>query len=397
MTFWKYFIAVLGGFRFGYAVAIMAGALLFIAPQFDLGPAEQGFVVSAILIGALVGSASGSLLAESLGRKRAQQLIALLFLIGSMLIISASSLEMIVIGRIIEGLAVGAVTVIGPMYMAEISPAQNRGRNVSCYQLAVTFGVLCAYFVSYLFSGSGSWKGMFAVSLIPTLAYGIGFFFMPESRVSNAEEPGSWKALFKPVHRSSLISALSINMFQQLSGINAVIYFAPSIFELCGFKSASLAIFGAVLVGAVNFLTTIASVLLIDRKGRKPLLYVGVVGMFVGLVSLALVCFSTVPGPKFTAGMATASLMLYIASFAIGMGPIPGLLASEVFPHSIRSRGMALSLVANWICNFLVVATFMDLIIHIGQSTTFFIYALFCLGALYFIWKKIPETNGRTL
>lgn len=393
MTFWKYFIAVLGGFRFGYAVAIMAGALLFIAPQFDLGPAEQGFIVSAILIGALVGSASGSFLAETLGRKRAQQVIALLFLIGTTLICSASSLEMIVLGRIIEGLAVGAVTVIGPMYMAEISPAQNRGRNVSCYQLAVTFGVLSAYFVSYLFSWSGSWKGMFAVSLVPTLAYGIGFFFMPESKIHSSDEPGSWKLLFKPVHRSSLISALAINMFQQLSGINAVIYFAPSIFEMCGFKSASIAIFAAVLVGAVNFLSTIASVFLIDRKGRKPLLYFGAIGMVVGLVSLSLACFSKVPEPW----MATASLMLFIGSFAIGMGPIPGLLASEVFPHSVRSRGMTLALVANWICNFLVVATFMDLIVLLGQPVTFLIYALFCIGALYFIWKKIPETNGRTL
>lgn len=394
MSFWKYCIAVMGGFRFGYSVAIMGSALLFLAPEFNLGAAEQGYLVSAILVGAIIGSALGGPLAERLGRRKAHQVIALLFFIGPLLIISTSSVEMIALGRIIEGLAAGIVSVLGPMYLAEISPPQDRGRNVSCYQLAVTLGILCAYFAGYILSQAGAWRAMFGLSLIPAIIYGIGFFYLPEPQLRPSEEVGSWKLLFHSTHRSSLISALAINIFQQVSGINAVIYFAPSIFEMCGFNSPSVAIFAAVLIGAINFLATIISVSLVDRKGRKPLLFVGVAGMIVGLICLTLACISqTLTGPW----VATASLMFYVGSFALGLGPIPSLLASEVFPDSIRSRGMSLALVANWICNFLVVLTFMDLTMQLGLAGTFLIYTLFCTGALLFVWKKVTETKGRAL
>jgi MFS transporter, SP family, galactose:H+ symporter len=394
MQTWKYCIAILGAFQFGFTIAVMAGALLFLIPIYHLDPAQQGHVVSAILIGALIGAASGGMLAERYGRKRAQIIIAGFFLIGTLTVVFSSSINAIIIGRVIQGLAVGAISVVGPMYIAEVSPPLTRGRNVSFYQLSVTFGILCAYSVNYLFAWDGGWRWMFAVGIIPAILHGLGFLFLPETQPQKSNEPSSWKTLLKPEYRSSLVSAISINFFQQLTGINAVIYFAPSIFEMCGFKSATTAIFSAVLIGAINFVSTIISIFLIDRKGRKPLLLVGLAGMIIALVALSTACylpFSAAPW------VATGSLMIYIGCFAFGLGPIPQLITSEMFPNTIRSRGVSVAMFTSWICNFLVVFTFMDLVAYISQAGTFLLYAVFGLIAFYFIWKKIPETKGTIL
>ncbi len=394
MTAWKYWVAMLGAFQYGYTIAVMAGALLFLAPIYQLDPTRQGFLVSAILVGALIGAASSSMLAESYGRKKAQIVIAGFFLTGAFTVIFSSSLEAIVVGRVIQGLAVGAISVVGPMYIAEVSPFSTRGQKVSYYQLGVTLGILCAYFVNYIFAGEGAWRWMFAVGIIPAILHGVGFLFLPDSQSKHSHEPGSWKTLFKQEHRASLVAAISINSLQQLTGINAIIYFAPSIFELCGFKSASSAIFSAVLIGAINVLSTFISIFSIDRKGRKPLLLIGLAGMIISLVALSLACFVQIPASPW---IATGSLMVYVGCFAFGLGPIPQLLTSEVFPHTIRSRGVSLAMFASWICNFLVVFTFMDLVTYLTQPGTFLLYVVFGMIAFYFVWKKIPETKGTIL
>lgn len=394
MSWWKYFIAILGAFQYGFTIAVMAGALLFLIPIYQLDPAWQGFLVSAILVGALIGAAGGGMLAEIFGRKRAQIIIAGLFLIGTLVVVFSSTAEAIIVGRVIQGLAVGAISVVGPMYIAEISPPLSRGRNVSFYQLSVTFGILCAYTVNYLFAWDGGWRWMFAIGIIPAILHGLGFLFLPDTQFQKSHESASWKTLLKPEYRSPLISAISINFFQQLTGINAIIYFAPSIFELCGFKSATSAIFSAVLIGAINFLSTIISIFLVDRKGRKPLLLIGLAGMIISLITLSMACFM-----QFSAApwIATGSLMVYIGCFAFGLGPIPQLITSEMFPHSIRSRGVSLAMFTSWICNFLVVFTFMDLVTYLSQAGTFLLYVVFGMIAFYFIWKKIPETKGTIL
>ncbi len=394
MSFWKYCIAMLGAFQYGYTIAVMAGALLFLAPIYQLDPSRQGFLVSAVLIGGLFGAASAGMLAEIYGRKRAQIIIAGIFLAGTLVVVFSSSIEAVVVGRVIQGLAVGAISVVGPMYIAEVSPYQNRGRNVSFYQLAVTFGILCAYSVSYIFSGEGAWRWMFAIGIIPAVLHAVGFLFLPDSQPRNSNGDVSWKTVFKPEYRRPLISAVAINFFQQITGINAIIYFAPSIFEMCGFKSAANAIFSAVLIGVINFLSTSISIILVDRKGRKPLLLVGLAGMILSLVALSFACFGQGSvGPW----IATGSLMVYIGCFAFGLGPIPQLITSEVFPNTIRSRGVSIAMMASWICNFLVVFTFMDLTTYFSQAGTFLIYAFFGMIAFYYIWKKIPETKGTPL
>jgi MFS transporter, SP family, galactose:H+ symporter len=394
MNIWKYCIAISGAFQYGYSIAIMAGAILFLIPIFQLDPARQGFVVSAVLIGALIGAAGGGTLAERYGRKKAQMVIAGFFCIGAVAIILSSTIESIVVGRIIQGLAVGGISVVGPMYIAEVSPPLTRGRNVSFYQLAVTLGILSAYLVNYLFSEEGAWRWMFGLGIIPAIIHGFGFILLPDTQSRNSHELASWKTVMKPEYRSPLIAAIAINFFQQLTGINAIIYFAPSIFELCGFKSASNAIFSAVLIGLVNVLSTLISIFLVDRKGRKPLLLVGLAGMILALVALSASCYL-----QFAVGpwIATASLMIYIGCFAFGLGPIPQLITSEVFPNTIRSRGVSLAMFTSWICNFLVVFTFMDLVTYLSQSGAFLVYAVFGVIAFYFIWKKIPETKGTIL
>ncbi len=381
---------MLGAFQYGYTIAVMAGALLLIAPRYQLDPSSQGFLVSVILFGALAGAASAGMVADFFGRKKAQIAIAAFFLIGTLVVVFSPSYESIVLGRILQGLATGAISVVGPMYVAEVSPASLRGRYVSFYQLTVTFGILCAYLTSYLFSGDGGFRWMFALGILPAIMQGVGFLALPDSRSLESKEKASWKTLFKKEYRPILTAAVLINFFQQLTGINAIIYFAPSIFKMCGFTSVSGAIFSAVLIGLVNFLSTCVSIFLIDRKGRKPLLLAGTLGMFLSLVALCLGC-------SVSPWIATVSLMVYVGCFAFGLGPIPQLLASEIFPHSIRSKGMSVALFASWVCNFLVVFTFMDLVTYLTQAGAFLIYAVFALVAFYFIWKKIPETKGMIL
>jgi SP family galactose:H+ symporter-like MFS transporter len=395
MNFWKYCIAVLGAFQYGYTIAVMAGALLFLAPLYGLDLAQQGFLVSTVLMGALVGAAFSGMLAEGWGRKRAQIVIAGLFLIGTLGVACAFSLGAIIVGRIIQGIAVGAISVVGPMYIAEVSPVSTRGQNISFYQLAVTVGILCAYGASYVFAGEGAWRWMFAIGTLPAILQGVGFLFLPDTQSKNSHEPSSWRAVFKPELRTRLASAILINLFQQVTGINAIIYFAPSIFELCGFKSAASAIFSAVLLGGVNVLSTFISIFLIDHKGRKPLLLVGLGGMVVSLIALAFSCFSAHSGTS--AALAVGSLMTYIGCFAFGLGPIPQLITSEMFSNATRSRGVTLAMMTNWLCNFLVVFTFMDLVTYVKASGAFLIYAALGVVAFYFVWKKIPETKGTIL
>ena len=381
---------MLGAFQYGYTIAVMAGALLLISPRYQLDPSSQGLLVSAILFGALAGASLAGMVADFFGRKKAQITIAAFFFVGTLVVVFSHSYGSIILGRILQGLATGAISVVGPMYVAEIAPASMRGRYVSFYQLTVTFGILCAYLASYLFSGDGGFRWMFALGILPAILHGAGFLALPDSRALETKEKSSWKILFKKEYRPLLTTAVLINFFQQLTGINAIIYFAPSIFEMCGFTSVSGAIFSAVLIGLINFLSTSVSIFLIDSKGRKPLLLAGTLGMFLSLVALCFAC-------SISPWIATASLMIYVACFAFGLGPIPQLLASEIFPHSIRSKGMSVALFASWICNFLVVFTFMDLVTYLTLAGAFLMYAVFALVAFYFIWKKIPETKGMIL
>ncbi|MBS0647835.1 MAG: MFS transporter [Verrucomicrobia bacterium] len=395
MNKFQYFIATLGGFQFGYAIGIMAGAILFIATQFSLTPEQQGLAMSAFLMGTLPGAGLTGPIANGLGRKKTQQLMSILFLIGTFLVITSGALPQMMIGRIIQGFASAGFSVVGPMYLAEVSPAASRGFYIGCYQLAVTLGIFVAYGVNWMLAKSESWQWMFVLGIIPTLLHFIGFFFLPDSRPpQQTERTSSWKALWEPGIRNALVIAILINVFQQITGINAILYFAPSIFQASGFSSASDALLTSVFIGIINFVMTIAATFLLDRWGRRPLLLVGIGGMIVSLLGLIAAFLSNEATMKW---LATSSIMIYIASFAIGLGPIPQLLGTELFPRRVRAHGISIAGMSNWIFNFLVVFTFMSFTTKLSHAGTFAIYASFALLTLYFIWKYIPETKGRVL
>lgn len=395
MNKFQYFIATLGGFQFGYAIGIMAGAILFIATQFAFTPEQQGLAMSAFLMGALPGAGVTGPIANWLGRKKTQQLMSILFLIGTFLVVTSLALPQMMIGRIIQGFASAGFSVVGPMYLAEVSPPTSRGFYIGCYQLAVTLGIFVAYGINWLLAPASAWQWMVALGAIPALMHLIGFFFLPDSRPpQQAESHSSWKALLEPEIRSALIIAILINVFQQITGVNAILYFAPSIFQASGFSSPTDALLPSIFIGIINFVMTIAATFLLDRWGRRPLLLVGISGMIISLLGMIVAFLSSEATMKW---LATSSIMIYIASFAVGLGPIPQLLGTELFPRRVRAHGISIAGMSNWIFNFIVVFTFMGFTTKISHAGTFAVYAGFAFLTLFFILKYIPETKGRIL
>jgi len=392
MSRFKCFIPALSGFQFGYAIGIMAGAILFIASQFALTPSQEGLAVTAFVIGALLGTGIGGPLANVIGRKRAQQSLALLFILGTILVITSSAFPQLMLARILQGIAAGIGYVVSPMYLAEVSPASQRGFFVGCYQLAVTLGIFIAYGVNWALSLSGSWQWMFALGIIPALIQFFGFFFLPDSQPTDKQDSSiPWKDFLEPTIRNSLIVAILINCFQQITGVNAIIYFAPSIFQATGFTSASSALLPAILLGSINFIMTLLATYLLDKWGRRPLLILGISSMTLSLFGLAT-AFLLPPEPM--KWLATTSIMIFIASFAVSLGPIPVLLGTELFPRRVRAHAMSIAGISNWIVNLIVVYTFLDLTTSLSHAGTFAVYGCFGVAALFFILNRIPETKG---
>jgi MFS family permease len=395
MNKFKYLIATLGGFQFGYAIAIMAGAILFIGAQFSLTAEQQGLAVSAFLMGALPGTAITGPLANWLGRKKIQQFMALVFILGTVLVVTSTALPQLIIARILQGIACGGFSVVGPLYLAEVSPAESRGFFVGCYQLAVTLGIFAAYGVNWAFSFSGSWEWMFIIGALPALIHFFGFFFLPDSRpAKNQSSSASWKTLLEPGIRNLLLIAILINIFQQITGVNAILYFAPSIFLATGFGSASSAMLPAVFLGSINFIMTIFATFLLDKWGRRPFLIGGIIGMILSLFGLSVAFLSS---PETMKWLATSSIMVFIAAFAVSLGPMPQLLGTELFPRRVRGQAISLAGSSNWIFNFIVVFTFLDLTSKVSHAGTFALYGCFGILALFFILKYIPETKGRPI
>ena len=420
------FVAALSGFLFGYYTGIISGALLFITEQFNLTLFEQGMVVSIILIGGVVGALSGGLLVDFLGRRRSLLLTVLLFVISVLFLYDADSFALILWGRFIAGLAIGIGSVTAPLYIAEISPKQHRGALVSLNQLLIALGILVSFWVSYLYAGSADWRDMFTIGLIPVILQFVGLFFIPESpawliskgRTAAAEKAlhrlemdtseahyveaekkqdhptsKSFRALLAPSVRMAFWIGIGIRVFQQITGINTVSYYAPRIFQLAGFASAESAIYATTWVGILNVFMTIVGLWLIDKVGRRPLLLVSLCGMAISLAVLgsSFLIFSAQEGT-----LAIVSLLVYIASFAVGLGMVPWLIISEIYPLGIRGRAMGIAIFANWAANYLVALAFLPLIQFLGIGSTYLFFTLVCLAGIWFAWKKVPETKGKT-
>ncbi len=424
-------VAALGGLLFGYDTGVISGALLFIRQVMSLSATMQGIVVAIALLGAALGAAAAGYLSDRIGRRRVILGAGLLFVAGAVISAAANDLITLLVGRLFVGLAIGVASMLAPLYLAEISPAEDRGAIVSLNQLCITGGILVSYLVGFaLAAAPGGWRWMLALGALPGIILAAGMLVLPESprwlaghgRLQDAENVlrrlrgtvdvagefgalrtdlaregrlASAKELLAPRLRRPLVIGVGLAMFQQITGINTVIYFAPTIFQSAGLSSAATAILATAGVGAVNVIMTIVSIRLIDRLGRRQLLLWSLGGMALTLFVLSFAFYVGASGHL--AWVAVVSVAIYVGFFAIGLGPVFWLLISEIFPLALRGRAMSLSTVAVWSFNLMVSATFLDLIGAIGSAATFIVYAVLSLVALVFVFIMVPETKGLSL
>ncbi len=427
-------IAAIGGLLFGYDTGVISGAILFIQQQFSLGTQQTGFVTASVLLGAMMGALIGGALADRIGRRWSIIVGAGFFIVGTAIAALSPNTNILVIGRIITGSGIGLASFVVPMYISEMAPAEARGAMTSLNQLALVIGILLAYLIDFVFSKSADWRAMFAVGLIPSALLLIGMWLMPYSprwllskgRVPEARktlekirgttevEPeiehtqeelratqgGGSAILTSPMLRLPLIIGIALAILQQVTGINTVIYYAPTIFQMAGLSSATVSIAATAGVGFVNLIATIIAIFMVDRLGRRPLLLVSLALMTLALLVLsgAFAASGSIQSGANTLGILTAiGLMIYVAGFAFGMGPIFWVLISEIYPLNARGAAMSLATFANWAANWLVSATFLALVNRIGQSGVFMLYAVLGLVTWIFVFRVVPETKGKTL
>lgn len=421
-------IAALAGLLFGFDTGIISGAMLFIQKDFPLTTLMKEFIVSSVLLGAMLGSIGTGYLADVFGRRPVILVISGLFILGTLVASLADSVAMIVLGRFCIGLAIGVGSYTAPLYIAEVSPLSIRGGLVSLNQLAITIGIMCSFIIDYTFAGTeASWRVMFAFGIIPAVLLGIGMFFLPESprwlikqmkmeqakktltylrktthideelteiKNSLAIRPMTFREIFSPWIRPVLFLGMILGFLQQLSGINTLIYYAPTIFQLAGFQGESSSILATVGLGIVNVLATIFAVFFLDKIGRRPLLLTGVLGMGLSLFCLGLTFHTTADYLRYAA---IASTFVYIICFAISLGALLWLLVSEIFPLEVRGMAMGVAVFNCWFWNFVVSSTFLTLVEALGPTLTFFTYASMCIFGFIICYYYVPETKGVSL
>ena len=425
------FFAALGGLLFGYDTGVISGALIFIKRDFGLTTAAEEIVVSGVLLGATIGAIIGGRMADRFGRRRVLLVTAAIFGVGALASAVAPSPTVLILSRIVLGVAIGLSSTTVPVYLSEVAPANARGWIVSLFQLAVTAGIVFAYLVDYAFASVGGWRWMLGLAVAPALVFGAGMFFLPETprwlirsgrheiarrvllqireaadveleiaeiqtSLAQQTQGGTWVDLLHRHIRPALVVGLGLAVFQQITGINTVIYYAPKILQSAGFESASGAILATAGVGVVNFAMTIVAMLLVDRAGRRPLLLIGIAGLIVTLAVLAL-SFHATNQLHNLAWVAVICLMGYVASFAISLGPIFWLLIAEIYPLKVRGLAEGTAATFNWASNLIVSLTFLTLVERLGASSTFALYASASVAGWLFCYYLVPETKGRTL
>lgn len=423
--------AGLGGLLFGYDTGVISGAQLFFANDFSLSIHAIEAMVAAGLGGAAVGALLGGRLADIFGRRTLLIITALIFAAGAVVCAVATSAAILFVGRIVVGLGIGLSSGTVPVYISEVSPPDARGWTVSLFQLSITVGILVAYLVDYAFADIQGWRWMFGLAVIPAAIFLLGMVFLPESprwlvrrgrqeaarailsRIRDTsdvdtelkeiersfvegQEHGNWRDLLSPALRPALIVGIGLAILQQITGINTVIYYAPKIIQSAGVSSASGAILATAGIGVVNVLMTIVSMWLIDRIGRRPLLLTGIAGMIVTLGVLGWAFHSASPSGALS-WLAVISIMVYVASFAISLGPIFWLLIAEIYPLKVRNSTEGLAATFNWVSNLVISLTFLTLLKEFGATRTFWLYGLFAIGAWIFSYYLVPETKGHTL
>jgi sugar porter (SP) family MFS transporter len=426
-------IAAIGGLLFGYDTGVISGALLFIKDDLHAGTSAQQWVVSSLLLGAILGAVASGYLADRISRRYTKVVSGSVYVIGALGCAFAVNVPMLIGFRFVLGLSVGTASFVAPLYIAEVAPPRLRGGLVSFNQLAITTGILISYLVNFALKGvEYNWRWMLGVAIIPGAALAIGMLTVPHTprwlmekdredqargvledlragderadvdgeiedikEAARNEQSSKFGDLFGGRLRPLLWVGLGLAVFQQFVGINTVIYYAPTILSDTGLtKSASIT--QTVFVGVTNVVFTIVAVLLLDRVGRRKLLLTGTVGLTVALAVLGIY-FSSNTLQQQAGWVALAALLVYIASFAIGLGPVFWLMISEIYPTGIRSKAMAAATVGNWAANFLVAVTFLSLGQAITRQGTFFLYTGLGVVAFLFFLSRVPETSNRSL
>jgi sugar porter (SP) family MFS transporter len=425
-------IAGLAGLLFGYDTGIIAGALLTITPEFGLNSLQSGMVVGAVPIGAVAGAWFASRGADKYGRRSLILVSAAIFIVGAIGSAVAPDSFILIVSRVVIGVGIGVASAVTPVYISEVAPSEMRGSLVTFFQLAVTVGILVAYLVGYAFTDvSDGWRWMLGLGAVPALILAIGIVRLPRSprwlimqgdeqaartalervrpagpeaidleiqeiQSSTGPDTSRWSDLRKPAVKAALVVGIGLAILQQITGINTVIYYAPTIIQSTGIDSAGSAILASLGVGIINVLMTVVALRLLDRSGRRTLLFVGVTGMSLSLFALGLAFIDGMPETLSTV-LAIGSLMLFVSSFAISLGPIFWLLNAEIYPLSVRGKAAAAGTMTNWFFNFLVSLTFLGLIELLTETGAFWFYGSIGLVTLWFCWKFVPETKGKTL
>lgn len=406
-------VAAIGGILFGYDTAVISGTVGTVAAQFSLSDISSGWYVGCALIGSIFGVSIAGMLSDSIGRKRTMLISAVLFTVSAAGCALCGSFSQLVAYRIIGGIGIGVVSIVSPIYISEVSPARLRGTMVSCYQLAVTVGFLMAYLVNYLIQAGAEsaqytgflkvllqseiWRGMLGSETFVALLFFIVIFFIPESprwlQVRGSEDKGQWKALLEPGILAAVVIGSAIAILGQFMGVNAVLYYGPTIFENAGLSSGD-SMFSQVLVGVVNMVTTVIALCIIDKVGRKKLIYWGVSGMIISLIFIGLY-FSI--GSGWSSNILLGLFLLYVFCCAISISAIVFVLLSEMYPNSVRGRAMSVAGLALWVGTYLIGQLTPWLLGTITPAGTFFLFALMCLPYMLIMWKLVPETMGKTL
>ncbi len=423
-------VAAVGGFLFGFDTAIIGAAITFITKYFTLDPAQKGWAVSAVIIGCMIGASIAGVLSDKFGRKKTLIGAGIFFVLTAILTAVPHTLLQFALARGLMGIAVGIDSLISPLYIAEIAPAKIRGRLVALNQVALMIGMVCAYIVGLVFamklSPDVSWRWMFASGAVPAALFLFALIGVPESprwlakqdrfdeaqvilakvggkehaktevaemREAISQESGDLKQLFRPGLRIALMIGIMLAIFQQVTGINAILYYAPQVFKDAGFPIKE-ALIVSIALSVVNVLVTLISVHVVDRVGRKFILILGTIGM---TIFLALVGYAFHQGASFPPILTAVFITGYVACFGFGLGPGVWLVMSEIFPTRIRGRAMSIATFFVWASCFVVSLTFPMLLAAVGAPKTFWLFGVMSIATILFVWRVVPETKGRTL
>ena len=423
--FWS-LTAALGGFLFGFDTAVISGVEQTLQKLWQLSVFEHGITVSIALIGTVIGSLIGGVPTEKYGRKTTLYMVAIAYLLSAIGTAYAVDWSIFLVFRFLGGLGVGVSSVVAPMYISEIAPPAKRGQLVAMFQFNIVFGILMAYLSNYLLGdiGDNAWRWMLGVQAIPSVLFLATILAIPESprwlilkkglvdaarktlQIIDAETaeqvihdiqnnvqshaPSSFKTLFKNAYKTPITLAVLFAFFNQMSGINAIIYYAPRIFEMAGF-GADTALLSSAGIGLVNLIATLVGISLIDKFGRRMLMYIGSVGYIISLSLIALAFYrNSFEGMSYF-------IFLFIASHAVGQGSVIWVFISEIFPSEVRAYGQALGSFTHWILAAVIAFTFPYIAETFGGAATFSFFAFMMVFQLLFVWRIMPETKGTSL